>query len=242
MIIKPEIFENFDNVICAISTRIGGVSKGLYGMNLSYKVGDAPEDVSMNKELFFKRVGIPSDKVVFQNQVHSTNYKFVNEPGKIMENDALITDEKNLYLAVTVADCVPVFLYFADAKVVAGIHSGWKGTADKITSVVLRAVLKKYNADVKNVFAFIGQCISSDHYEVGEEVAKRFASDFKNFKNGKCYIDIRHDNYNQLMTLGVPKGNIEVSEYCTFKDKDLFHSYRRDGLKSGRMQGVIGKF
>lgn len=241
MIIKPEIFEKFDNIICAVSTRVGGVSKELYGMNLSYKVGDNPEDVSVNKELFFKRIGIPIDRVVFQNQIHSTNYKFVYKPGKIEKNDALITDENNLYLAVTIADCCPIFLFFSDVNIVACIHSGWKGTADKITSIVIKAIFNKYKANVKNIFVYIGQCISREYYEVGEEVAILFDDKFKFYRNGKSYIDIRQNNYEQLLSFGIPKKNIEVSDYCTFRDEELFHSYRRDGLKSGRMQGIIGK-
>ena len=75
---------------------------------------------------------------------------------------------------------------------------------------------------------------------MGKDVADLFGGKVKVFRNEKYFIDLKKHNHIQLQKLGVRNENIEVSEYCTYDEKDLFHSYRRDRDKSGRMLGVIG--
>lgn len=240
MIIKPDIFEKFGNVICAVSTRKGGVSKEPFGMNLSYKVGDEEEAVKRNRFLFFSRVGIPEKNIVTQNQTHSANITYCDNPKHLQNNDGIFTSVKSLFLSVSIADCIPVFIYCNDKKIVAAVHSGWKGTANEITSKMIFELKKKYSVNPASVYCYIGPGISVKYYEIGRDIISNFSGESLEFRDDKIYLDLKKEIFSQLTDSAIPEANIEVSGYCTFERFDLFHSYRRDGNLSGRMMGVIG--
>ncbi len=240
IIIRSEIFEKFPELIFGFSTKPGGVSPEPYCLNLSNAVGDDPENVSANRNLFFSRLGIDESRITFQKQIHSSVINYSPHPAHFDGCDAIFTDVKNNFLAVGVADCIPVFLYDPVSKVIAGVHSGWKGTHEKILTKTISEIIKKFGINPANLTAFIGPGICSEHYEVGEEVGILFDEKYKHRSNGKFYLDLKKDNYDQLINSGVKQNSIEVSGLCTFCEKNLLHSYRRDGVKSGRMFGVIG--
>lgn len=239
-IIYSTLFKKFPELVFGFSTKTGGVSQHPYELNLSNTVGDDPENVKRNREIFFTEIGIKEEQVTFQKQIHSTIINYSRQPEHFDGCDAVYTDKKNNFLAVSVADCIPVFLYAPDKKVVAGVHSGWKGTHGKILTRTVSELIKKFRINISELVAYIGPGISQDKYEVGEDVGKLFDDDVKYEKNGKYYLDLKKDNYNQLISSGLNKENIEISELCTFTEIDLLHSYRRDGIRSGRMFGVIG--
>ena len=239
-IIYSNLLKNFPELIFGFSTKAGGVSPEPYCLNLSTAAGDDPENVKRNRDIFFEQLGIKEEQVTFQKQIHSTVIAYSDQPKLFDGCDAVYTDKKNNFLAVSVADCVPVFLYEPEKKIVAGVHSGWKGTHGKILTLTIEELVDMYSINVSKLAAYIGPCISQDKYEVGEDVGKLFDNEVKYLKNGKYYLDLKKDNYDQLVKIGVKKENIEVSELCTFSEKDLLHSYRRDGNLSGRMFGIIG--
>lgn len=243
--LKPEIiysalFKKFPELVFGFSTKQGGVSPEPFCMNLSASVGDDIENVKMNREIFFRQLGINEDNVTFQKQIHSTIINYSPAPSNFEGCDAVYTDIKNNYLAVSVADCIPVFLFDPGKKIVAGIHSGWKGTHGKIVTGAIEKLKSEFSVNPSGLFAYIGPGISQEKYEVGPEVGTLFSEEICIYKNGKYFPDLKKDNFNQLIKAGLKKENIEVSELCTFTEKDLLHSYRRDGVKSGRMFGVIG--
>ena len=157
-------------------------------------------------------------------------------------SDGLYTDKEDLFLAVNVADCVPVFIYDSVNKVVAGIHSGWKGTQQRIVTHTINTLIDKFKSKPGNLYVYVGPGISVKNFEVGKDVFDMFDDEFKEMRDGKYYVNLRKDIYTRLIRQGVKAENVEVSKYCTVDDENLFHSYRRDGGKSGRMLGVIGQF
>lgn len=239
-IIESEIFKKFPEIKFGFSTNKNGEARSAYNFNLSYRVGDDIEIVQQNRRIFFEAMSIDEKNVTFQKQTHSTKSNYVKEPAFFNDSDALYTNIKNNFLALSLADCIPVFLYEPKAKIVAAIHSGWKGTLNGITTLTIEKIIDEFSIDVKNIFAYIGPGISAENFEVGKDVADLFEENVKMKINRKYFIDLKKHNFLQLIKIGVPKGNIEVSDYCTYKEKDLFHSYRRDRDKSGRMLGVIG--
>jgi polyphenol oxidase len=239
-IIKSKIFEKFSELKFGISTKDIVNSEPPFYFNLSYRVGDKPELVKENRRIFFNELGINEKQVSFQRQTHSVKSNFVTSPAFFEDSDALYTNIKNNFLAVSIADCIPVFLYEPEEKIVAAIHSGWKGTLNKITTATIEKLVKDFSFNVKKAFVFIGPGISVEHFEVSIDVAKLFDENVKTKRDRKYFIDLKKHNYLQLVELGVKIENIEISEHCTFKEKDLFHSYRRDREKAGRMLGVIG--
>jgi len=226
-IVEPELIKNHPELLIAISTKQGGVSPPPYYLNLGLNADDARENVLENRKRFFNALNIPLENIVMQKQIHSDNINVVNESCFLNDSDALITNQKNLYLAISIADCIPVFLYSPEKKVIAGIHSGWKGTEYKITSKVIERMKNEYNIKAENLIAYIGPGISVENYEVSKEVAERFNPESYIVKEEKYFLDLKKDIYEQLISAGVRKENIEISPYCTFKDKDLFHSHRR---------------
>ena len=239
-VIIPEITKKYPELLIAISTKDGGVSPAPYFLNLGLNVDDERENVLENRKRFFGHLNIPLDRVVMQKQIHSSNINIVNESCFIQDSDALITNEKNLFLAISIADCIPVFIYSPDKKVIAGIHSGWKGTEYKISQKVIRRMVDEYNVNPSELIAYIGPGISVENYEVSKEVAERFDPLSYKSEDGRYFLDLKKDIYEQLLNSGLKKENIEVTPYCTFRDKDLFHSHRREKGLTGRMFGVIG--
>ncbi|MEO6695943.1 MAG: peptidoglycan editing factor PgeF [Ignavibacteria bacterium] len=238
--ILSSLLKKFPEVVFGFSTIEGGVSPAPYFLNISTSVGDQEENVKKNREIFFNELGITKDEITFQLQIHSSVIKYSDRPELLESCDALYTDKKNNFLAVSVADCIPVFLYEPEKKVVACIHSGWKGTYEKITTCMIEELKKNFSIDVSKLVAYIGPGISVENYEVGKDLADRFNVKVVNQKNGKFFLDLKKDNFIQLINCGVEEKNIEVSEHCTFNEKHLLHSYRRDGQRSGRMFGIIG--
>jgi YfiH family protein len=242
MIIRPTIFDQFPELIAAQSTRLGGVSPLPYGLNLSSHVGDDPKNVEENRRRFHDAMGIPAGaKFVYQNQIHSANISQVSgDEGIVKESDALITPEPHVFLAVSIADCTPVLLYDPAAKLIAAVHAGWRGTEQLITYSVVRKLIS-LGSKPENIYAFIGASASGANYEVGSEVATRFEKEhYTELPNGKCLLDIKKANRDQLLIAGVLSDHIEINPRCTITDPDL-HSYRRDGKQSGRMLAVIGR-
>jgi YfiH family protein len=242
MFIRPKIFEQFPELVAAQSTKEGGVSAPPYGLNLSNHVGDNPENVLENRRRFYEAIGIPSGaKLVFQNQVHSAIITIATgDEGIIPQSDALITKKQNVFLVVSIADCTPVLLYDPVTKYAAGIHAGWRGTEQLIAYSTLKKLLS-LGCEAENIYAFIGASASGANYEVGSEVATLFEKKYYSEKeNGKCLLDIKKANLDQLLAGGIPAEQIEVNPRCTITDLDL-HSYRRGGKKSGRMFAVIGR-
>lgn len=239
-IIKSEIFKKYKEIVFGVSTINLDIVDSKFKFNLSYTVGDNPENVKKNRTTFFKKLNIDEKKVCFQKQTHSVNHNYVEVPYFFKDSDALYTDKKDIYLAISIADCIPIFLYEPEKEVIAGIHSGWKGTRDKILTLTLKTLIKKYDLNPQKIIAFIGPGISGENFEVGKDVWEMFPEEYRLQKNNKYYVDLKKNNYDQLINSGLLHTNIEVSPYCTYKEKEFFHSYRRDGALSGRMLGVIG--
>ena len=238
-VIRPSIFNVNPAVICAVSTRIGGVSDADYGLNLSFKVGDDRENVRRNRKIFFTHLNISENSLVFQQQTHSGNSVYAAKPGFIKDNDSIYTDVKNLFLCVTLADCLPVFLYH-HSGVVAAVHSGWKGSCKKIVYKTVRKLTGHFGLNAEELLVYIGPGLSVDNFEVGKEVAELFRKDVIKERTGKLYLDNKLENLFQLTEAGISQNNIEISELCTYEEKNMFHSYRRDKETSGRMIGLIG--
>ena len=177
--------------------------------------------------------------MAIQKQTHSDVVRYVTKGGIVGESDAMITDKKNLGLAIGVADCTPIFIYDPENKVIAAVHSGWRGTEKRILEKTVLKLKSEFKSKSEKLVAYIGPSISQENYEVGKKVADLFGDKYKLKKSEKYLLDVASANYDMLINSGLQKENIERSSLCTYEEKDLLHSYRRDGKKSGRSMGVI---
>jgi YfiH family protein len=238
-IIQPYIFNQFPRIVSGVSTSVGLKREAPYFFNLSLNVGDDREKVMENRRAFFDRIGFKENEIVFQNQVHSDIISIANSPGNCGKSDALICSKNNLLLVITIADCTPVLIYDAENKVIAAVHSGWRGAENKILIKTLLKMRDEFDSKGENLFVYLGPSISQINYEVGQEVASLFERRFILNLNEKFYLDVSSVNYDFLIDFGVKRNNIQRSVLCTYQMKDLLHSYRRDGNRSGRSLAVI---
>ena len=197
------------------------------------------KDGSMNKKKnissFLDKINIDFNNFVRADLVHGKNVEIINNAveGVILNTDGLIT-KANLSLGVTVADCLPV--YIKSENITGIIHAGWKSIYKGIIQeFILKA--KKIGERPKNLEVFIGPSIMDCHYEVGQELINKFSDHLNCFRKeeGKTYLSLQKVSKQKFKEFGV--NNIEISNSCTFCEKNLF-SYRRD-KKLNNMLAVI---
>ena len=207
--------------------------------NMSFNVGDDRESVNKNRSAFFNELGLNNENVAFQKQVHGDGIKIISEGGNCGESDAMITSETGLGLGISSADCTAIFIYDTKNKIIAAVHSGWRGTSKKILEKTLSILIKEYKCNPEDMICYLSPSISQINYEVGQEVAEYFDDKYLIPKNGKFLLDVSSSNYDMLIKHGVNTNNIQKSKLCSYGYKTLLHSFRRDGEKSGRALGVI---
>ena len=183
-----------------------------------------------NKELpisFSEFKGLP---VQYMNQVHGKSVgiinNFSNEP--IPNTDALFTKSNKLSLAIMSADCLPVAITNTEGTEIALLHAGWKG----LSSGIIQETLKIFNTENKGLKSWLAPCISQMKYEVGIDVYEAFMNldeeSVKNFQqvdSRKWLFDLKAEAARVLKNLNV---QVFQSNYCTYTDKDMFYSYRRN--------------
>ncbi len=238
-IIKSTLLEKFPNLIFGFSTKIGLNRQSPFWFNMSLTVGDDKEKVHENREAFFNVIGLTTSQIAFQKQVHSDIISIVEKPGMIGESDAMITTKPNIGLAVSSADCVPIFIYDSGNRLIAAVYAGWRGTQKQILCKTIETLIKNFNSEKNNLVFYIGPSITQDNYEVGEEVSIQFDPKYSVRKYGKIYLNVLLANVDMIYKFGISKNQIEISNLCSYKEKDLLHSFRRDAEKSGRALGII---
>jgi hypothetical protein len=172
------------------------------------------------------------DGIVVAKQIHSDVVQDASLP--LGEGDALISDRPSVIVGVKTADCVPILLVDPVAHVVAAIHAGWRGTAERIVATTIRALSVDWETDPRNLRAAIGPSIGVCCYEVGPEVARRFGMAVSH----QVHLDLPGINEMQLRAAGV--SNVWVSGECTFCAANRFYSFRREREQAGRMISFVG--
>jgi len=239
LIVKSHIFNKYPEIKFGLSTKVGAGRKAPYFFNVSQSVGDNKEIVDENRSNFFNSLDLDAENIAFQKQVHGDTITYVTNGGICGDSDAMITDKKNLGLAISTADCAAIFIYDKKNKVAAGVHSGWRGTEKKIVLKTLKKLNEMFESNPDDLLAYIGPSITQGNYEVGKEVGELFDKKYRTLFNDKYLLDISQVNRDILLNFGLKKSNIQVSALCTYDQKNLLHSFRRDGKHAGRALGVI---
>ncbi len=238
LLFRPKIFRQFPEVVSGMTMRVPRL--GGYGFNLSNAVGDAFNIVEENRSRVVEALGFERDRLALQRQVHGTSVARVGHGYEPSESDAMVTNEAGWTLGTSIADCVPVLIYDKRSRVVAGVHSGWRGTEQGVLSATLSFLMKEFSSDPQEVYLFIGPAASACCYEVGKEVAERFAERYSRAtRPDKYHLDNKGRVLDQALEWGIPPENIDLDPRCTICD-ERFHSFRRDGPRSGRMLALIG--
>jgi YfiH family protein len=211
--------------------------------------GHAPEGEAMPTPLLARRLaavlGQGALPIHWGKQVHgiaASNVRNPAPPGHAAnagECDVLATDRPGVALVVQTADCVPILL--AAPRAVGAAHAGWRGSAQNVAAAAV-ATLGQLGVAPTALRAWLGPSIGPCCYEVGGEVAARFAGDFIRAGCSKGFrLDLRAVNVAQLESAGVPRTAISVHSACTKCGGERFASYRRDGERAGRMIALIAR-
>lgn len=229
----------------AFSTSRGDLSAPLLpydGFNACDYTGDDPSHVDACRSLLYRELGVTAEQVIFPRQTHTDNVCVIDRlpAGNLDDVDGLVTSLPRVALAVNTADCVPVLMADPVGRVVAAVHSGWRGSRNRIVSKALDKMIA-LGADIGRIHVAVGPCICGDCYEVGEEVARQFFDYPRavSCRDGRWHVDLIEVVVETLVIQGVRHQNIYCSGICSRCNSDEWFSARRLGVKSGRTLSVI---
>lgn len=236
---RSALLSQFPNIGVGMSTRQGEHPDAPFAYNLGYALGDDDTRVTGNIARYAEALGLLPEELAVMRQVHGDTIRDVGEPGLYPDCDALVTSQPRVGITVRTADCAPVMLYATDQQVIAAVHAGWRGTAAHVTAKTVAHLCDTYRVDPANIFAWIGPAARACCYDVGSEVAALFPEEYLTRHDTGVRLDVQGLNAHQLIEAGVPADNIEIEGLCTIHERTLFHSWRRDAQRSGRMLSTI---
>ncbi len=231
-------------VIHGFSTRLGGVSEGTCkSLNLGLLADpDYPDRTLENRRRLFQAVGLSMDHLASFRQIHSDRVESVDRPGIHDEGaDGTVTDSDDVVLLVLAADCVPVLIVDSCTQAFGVIHSGWRGTAEKIVVKAIEKLIQCYGSKVEDIWVGIGPSIGECCYEVSSEVYDQtWASTGTGKKSGESnpHLDLWAVIRGQVIEYGVKAGQILLAGNCTRCESGRFFSHRAgDGGRCGLIAG-----
>lgn len=251
-ILKYDILKNY-SLISFTTTCHGGVSKGRYeSFNLSLYSGDNSEHVNTNRHILAESLNIKEENLLIPFQTHEDKICLIDKDFLSLSKkdkmstlngvDALITQEKEICIGVTTADCVPVLIYDPIQHALGVVHAGWKGTVKKIASKTIQHMSQTFHSKPSDLIVVIGPSISQKAFEVGDEVGEAFSKNgfdlnkiaYRHKTTCKLHIDLWQANKDLMTAMGVKESNVAISGICTFTDRNFF-SARRQTINSGRI-------
>ena len=182
--------------------------------------------------------------VVKCNQNHTKNVQIVDKKinqekpdfnlSEYDNTDGLVTDKSNIILATTNADCILLLFFDPVKKVIANVHSGWKGTLQRISVEAVRKMQELYNCKPEDIICCICPSIRKCHFEVDKDVKESFENEFKEVKDfieydakkEKWHIDTVLINKEILKNEGLKEENIIDSGICSVCNSKIIHSFR----------------
>ena len=216
-------------------SRGGGASEGPYkSLNVGMNVGDRKEQVRRNRDLLLGAAGIDHGTVARAEQVHGAGVAVARIGGLHGGVDGLVTQENDLALSISTADCYPVLIYAPPERALGAIHVGRNGAAEGIIERSMTLMYDSFRIGPAGSIALIGPGICGECYEVGEREAKRFPARFRISRGGRYRLDLLSFCRDELRRCGIRPERIFEAGLCTSCNPRLFYSYRRDGGITGR--------
>jgi YfiH family protein len=223
------------------STRLGGVSSG---PQATLDCGPGTDALCReNLRRFAGLIGLSEDqRIVRVNQVHGARVVGAADEGA--DADGVISEDRRAAVSVRTADCTPILIAADGGGMVAAVHAGWRGACAGIARVAIEAMEARGASREKMTFA-LGPSIGIDWFEVGDEVidaARALLGEDPPARpgpNGKKHLDLVGVIERQLVKLGVSPARMERIGGCTFTNRAMFFSHRRDRGITGRLMSAI---
>ena len=218
-----QFFKQFPEIIATISEKKDG------SMRLSPKSENWLSKNIENRKRYFEKVGLGKKKVIAAHLVHGNRIALVdhNSPDYILETDGLVTTDPAVALAITVADCYPVYFYDEKKRMIGLAHVGWSGAVRNILADMIE-LMKREGSDPAGIAVAIGPGICQKDYPIPPERAALFENYPEAIlkKEGQLFLDIKKIIYRQLKENGIVM--ISGSGECTSCLPEKYFSYWRD--------------
>jgi YfiH family protein len=184
-------------------------------------------DSPVENEVENKLTNLIGKPVVFMKQSHSDLVSEVSDTSVTPDADGLVTTNRDIALAVRVADCLPLLLISNES--VAAVHVGRKGL---LNQVALNAVKKMRQLGSTQITGLVGPHICGKCYEVNSQMYDEIVKDHPATGGKVNHLNLFAGLESQLN--GIKLTNLSL---CTKENPEYF-SYRA-GDKSARQVGVI---
>lgn len=213
---------------------------------------DKNEHSLANYKKICETLNIDSNKIIKSAQKHTDVVKDIKEytTESFEFVDGFITNKKNIPLVTKYADCTPIILYDKMKNVIGNVHSGWRGTLQRISVKAVKMMEEKYNCDPADIIVCIGPCIKQCHFQVEEDFIDKFKQEFGNvekyYKTGeviegkqKYYFDTTNLIIDYLTEIGINRANIFDSNICSVCNVANMSSYRAEKEKADRNMNIV---
>ncbi len=219
--------------------------KSRNSLNVGLNVGDDEKRVKQNRTLIAGCMG--GSDLVFANQVHETTILTFDknkegkspQPGNLaLTGDAMVANIKGASIAIQQADCQAILMYDPQKKVIANVHAGWRGNIKNIIGRCVESMQVSFSCDPQDMVAAVspslGPCCS-EFKNYKDEIDKKYWQ----YKNKYDHFNLWMMSFDQLLSAGLQRKNIELSNICTKCNDHMFFSYRKKN-QTGRFVSVIG--
>lgn len=242
---KFKLFEPYEQVIIhGFSGREGGVSSGPFSsLNLGLDVGDSPENIEENYRRFCASADVLFDRIHVAIQDHSDRVLVVDSESKggiekpFTEIDGFITAATGVPILVRFADCQGALIFDPVKKIVAAVHSGWRGNAQNILGKTISRLVKKFDSNPSDILVGISPSLGPCCAEFSDPMVE-LPEEMHPFVSGR-HVDLWDCSLQQLLAAGVVADNIEMARKCTVCENDKYFSFRGGKRKTGHMGAVI---
>ena len=242
ILVRQSNFSQKGVIQAAFTTREGGESAEPYqSLNLGLSTDDDPGRVRENRRRAAERIGFEAACMAFAGQVHGNRVQCVSKGRLFAGSDGLATDQENILLCITAADCAAVLLVDEQHGIIGACHVGWRGCVGGVLEKTVDQMCS-LGAEPSQVQSSIGPCISVESFEVGEEVAAQFSDQHVVRRDSwpRPHVDLCGAIEDRLIVSGLTPTQIERSDRCTFLENEVFFSHRAEHGVTGRMLGMIG--
>ncbi|GCE05386.1 peptidoglycan editing factor PgeF [Dictyobacter aurantiacus] len=280
-------YSPFSELTHGVFTRVGGFSEAPYSsLNTSAPPrggGDTFPNVIRNRQLALQALQLSGTPSATLWQVHGADvltldlskewrtdwadmsyYERAWTPATIRQGDAIISREREVAMALSFADCVPLTFYDPIQHVIGIAHGGWRGTARGISIATIEAMQQTFGSRPEDIYAGIAPAIGPCCYEVSQEVRQLFMGEqeFSSMPTNPAYreriqrsatfstvqlpdnrtslrLDLQEANRQQLLMAGLTAEHIEVMRICTGCQTEQFFSHRKENGKTGRFVVIM---
>lgn len=198
--------------------------------------GDARDIHAIMRFLDFNK--IMYKRLIVLGQIHSVNIHFYDKKNgmmiqKVEDVDGIITDQKNVALAVRNADCLPIIFVDLHRGLIGISHQGWRGSLKKMAVKMIDA-FTAHGSKKEHIYLALGPAIGACCYDITDDQYYQFMEEFNeyeerifHFEGGKRHLNLSLLNYLQLCDADIAKSHIDFFPFCTKCDSKHFYSFRR---------------